>query len=84
MITLMQAKQLRHRDEVHHGVCRYYTSKRLSKSYFIERWRVNGAMKVWGNGSWCIPIKYGLWGFGYLTDRNASSFHLACECKPTK
>ena len=48
----------------------------------IERWRVNGAIKLWKTRpeEFRLPIKYGLRSYSYLTDSNAHEFHLASEC----
>ncbi len=49
----------------------------------IERWRRNGATKVWKTrpGEFSIPVKYGLRSYAYITHNNASEFHLASGCE---
>ena len=49
-----------------------------------QRWRRNGATKTWKSArrseEFRIPVKYGMYGYGAITDLNASDYHLASEC----
>jgi hypothetical protein len=45
-----------------------------------NNWRVNGRPKIWASGRFRVPLKYGLYGFGYLDERNFTHFHRASEC----
>lgn len=47
-----------------------------------ERWRSNGRCKTWSTrpDEFRLPIKFGLRGYGYLTNDNAIHFHLEDEC----
>jgi hypothetical protein len=46
------------------------------------RWRRNGATKTWVTrpAEFRIPVKYGLYGHGYITETNASEYHTAKNC----
>ena len=48
----------------------------------VERWRTNGAVKLWKTrpSEFRLPVKFGLRGYSYITDLNADDFHLASEC----
>lgn len=81
MITLEQARCLRHGDEVHIGECRVHIGKRGGRSYFIRRWRVSGMLKEFKTtGHWYIPIKYGMYYSWSIDPHNADRFHLSSEC----
>ena len=47
-----------------------------------ERWRRNGANKLWKRSPerFRIPIKFGLYDYAYITEDNINRFHLASEC----
>jgi hypothetical protein len=47
-----------------------------------ERWRRNGATRVWKRTPerWVIPIKHGLRSYAYLTNQNADAFHTEADC----
>lgn len=47
-------------------------------------WRRNGQTKVWKTkpSTFRIPVKYGLYNYGYITPSNAHEFHLPTDaCK---
>lgn len=48
-----------------------------------ERWRRNGATKTWKTreGEFRVPVKFGLRSYSYITQDNASEFHVAEECR---
>ena len=62
-ITLAQAKALTTGDVLHH-------TQNRNADGTPERWRVNGKVKTWVRSpeKVRVPIKYGLWGYGYLTE----------------
>lgn len=70
MITLNQAKQLTH------GTILYHVSQRNADKS-PARWRVNGNVKTWKRQPerLQIPVKYGLYGYDYLTEND---LHLVC------
>ena len=45
-----------------------------------NNWRVNGKPKIWATGRFQVPIKYGMRGFGYVTEQNYEDYHKASEC----
>lgn len=48
-----------------------------------DRWRRNGKTQAWKTrpDEFKIPVKFGLYGYGYITELTASCFHLASECE---
>ena len=77
-MTVEEAKQLRYRQVLHYAVgpC----------SAKPERWRVNGKVKTWKRdlGRVEVPVKWGLYWHGYLTERNVDCFHFEEDCPCTK
>ena len=75
MITLEQAKSL------HHGQVLYHDKNR-NADHTAERWRVNGAVKVWKRSPQRVkvPLKHGLRYYGYLTEHNLD---ILCLSDPT-
>ncbi len=63
MITLDQAKNLKHGDILYH-----VENKNSDKS--PHRWKVNGMVKRWKRSPdrIQIPLKHGLYSYGYLTE----------------
>lgn len=45
-------------------------------------WRPNGACKTWVTRprEFRLPVKYGLYSYGYVTHENAHEYHMADEC----
>ena len=43
-----------------------------------QKWRINGKLKTWKRqpNRFSIPIKRGLWEYGYLTESNLEDFNL--------
>lgn len=55
----------------------------MTENHFVEsatgaRWRRNGATKVWKTrpDEFRVPVKFGLYGYGYITDSNAHLFEV--------
>ena len=48
----------------------------------IYRWRRNGQTQTWKRSPerFRIPVKYGLYQYGQITDLNAGGFHASAEC----
>lgn len=46
-----------------------------------QRWRINGHAKLWKKSPWKVrvPIKWGLYGYSYLTEHNLHCFSLTEE-----
>lgn len=70
-MLLEQAKQLTIRQTVHHVA---YTNRDGTP----QRWRVNGAVKTWKRSPnrVRVSIKYGQYGFDYITEDNLDQFEL--------
>jgi hypothetical protein len=80
MITLEQAKNLKHGQIIYH-----IYNRNADKT--PQRWRVNGMVKTWKTrpDEVRVPIKHGMKNCDYLTERE---LHLVClteqealECK---
>ena len=70
MITLEQAKQLKHGQILYH-----VTNRNSDKT--PQRWRVNGMVKTWKRNpdKVQVPLKYGLYGYDYLAEND---LYLVC------
>lgn len=74
MITLEEAKNLTYRTVLHHNVYR-------NADGTPQRWRVNGKPKTWKTrpDEVRVPLKHGLYDYGYLTHENLDEFCLTAE-----
>jgi hypothetical protein len=65
MITLEQAKQLKHGTILYHTV-----NKNADGS--PQKWKVNGKVQTWKKTPEKIkvPVKYGLYSYDYLTEND--------------
>ena len=72
MITLEQAKELKHGDILYHTI-----NKNADGT--PQRWKVNGKVKRWKRSpdKIKIPLKYGLYRFDYLTENELDLITLA-------
>lgn len=75
MMTLEQAKRLEYRDIIHSDI-----QKNADGS--CQRWRVNGRPQTWKTrpDEIRVPIKYGMYVYGQLTNNDLPNFHLESEC----
>ena len=71
-ITLKQAKNLKHGDILHHVANK-------NSDGTSQRWRVNGKVKTWKRSieKVKIPVKHGLYDFGYVTENELNLVTLA-------
>lgn len=71
-ITLEQAKLLTQRTILHY-------SGKLNVDGSPQRWRVNGKVKTWKTrpNEVKVPLKHGMYKFGYLTEKNMAKFSIA-------
>lgn len=71
MITLEQAKALKYGDYVHH-------TSATNADNTPQRFRVTGKVKTWKTrpNEVKIPIKRGMYEYGYLTEHNINEFSL--------
>lgn len=82
MITFEQALTANHFHE-NHAEVQPPDGPRGGKNYVkIYEHRRNGATQTWKTrpGEFRIPVKYGLRGYGQITNNNAGEFHVAEEC----
>jgi len=65
MITIEQAKRLKHGDILYH-------TKNKTADGTMQRWKVNGQVKVWKRSPERvrIPVKHGLYRYDYVTERD--------------
>ena len=70
-ITLKEAKGLRPRQILYHKRFNGRDNRPL-------RWRVNGLPKLWKTrpDQLRVPLKHGLWSYGYLTQADLKLFSL--------
>ena len=49
----------------------------------VYRWRRNGKTKTWKTRptEFRIPVKYGLYDYGYIDHSNAYLFHVSEDCE---
>lgn len=74
-ITIEQAKQLKYGTEIHYKL-------KNADGKTCMRFRVNGKIQLWKKqpNKYSVPIKHGLWKYGYLTQLNCNDFHLIDDC----
>jgi hypothetical protein len=55
---------------------------RNSKDAGPVRWRTNGKATVWVTRptEFRIPVKHGLYGYEYVTERDLGTLHVSTEC----
>jgi len=71
-MTLQEARQLQHGQILHYRHAR-------NADGTPQRWRVNGAVKTWKRSPERVevPLKHGLYAYGYLRDDNLADFDVA-------
>jgi hypothetical protein len=86
MITKEQAMQGGRFHFEHPILCRKEVGKRGAVRFRAEIWRSNGRCKTWKRSpeKFKLPIKHGLWDYGYITEQNAQYFHREEDCEALK
>jgi hypothetical protein len=81
MVTKEQAVNPEVR-EFHEEGCKRIVGKRGGVTLALVHWRRNGKTKTWKTRPthFSVPVKYGLYGYGYITHDNAHEFHVAADC----
>ncbi len=81
MVTKAQAIEA---QEFHCGPCIVYVGPRGGRTLRQEVWRRNGKTKVWKTRpeDFKVPVKHGLYKYGYIDNGNASTCHTAADCVP--
>lgn len=66
----------------HENGCSMQVGPRGGRTVHQRIWRRNGATKIWKHNPdrWSVPIKLGMYEFGYLTESNAGLFHAPDDC----
>jgi hypothetical protein len=74
MITLEQAKNLRHGQILYHVTYRNADGS-------PQRWKVNGAVKTWKRTPEMVrvPVKNGIYSYGYVTEAELGLVCLTAE-----
>lgn len=51
----------------------------LFHSSYGDRWRRNGKTKTWVTrpNEFRVPVKWGMFSYGYITESNAHEYHVA-------
>ena len=75
MITIEQAKNLKHGDILHHNIHR-------NSDGSCQRWKVNGVVKRWKRepDRIQIPVKHGLRSYDYIRNEHLGIVHLEYDC----
>lgn len=68
--------------QFHFGVCGRKVGPLGGIKLRIQVCRVNGKCQTWKRDPFRfrLPVKYGLYGYGEITDKNCENFHLDTEC----
>ena len=66
----------------HENGCSRTVGPRGGVMVSMHPWRRNGKTQTWKTrpDDFRVPIKRGLYDYGYLTHNNASSFHTNADC----
>lgn len=78
--NFVQVAQLNGTVKATYGMSRYFvpdgTSSELKKPI---NWRANGKCKTWKRNveAFALPIKHGLYEYGYITEENCHLFEVA-------
>jgi len=73
-MLLQDAKKLTTNDTIYHCV-------NVNADGSPQRWIVNGKVKTWKRDPdrVQVPLKHGMYSYGYLTERNINEFSLSEE-----
>ena len=79
MITKEQALTA---NEFHYRECQRIVGPRGGVKLIQEIWRRNGKTQTWKTrpSEWRIPVKYGLFDYGRILDRDSYLWHTAEDC----
>src|SRR5579872_5257290 len=64
------------------GYSTYHQSGSFDSKGNCRIWRANGAMKTWKRrpNAFQVPVKYGMYDYGYVADYNADHIHVDETC----
>lgn len=79
MITKQQAITA---NEFHYEPCTKKVGPRDGITKHIETWRRNGQTQTWKTrpNEFRIPVKFGLYNYGSITERDSAFVHIASDC----
>lgn len=79
MITKEQALTAQH---FHENGCKRTVGPRGGVADKIVVWRRNGRTKTWKTRpkEWVVPVKFGIYGYGTISDIVAASYHVPEDC----
>lgn len=79
MVTKEQALTA---DTFHEEGCKRIKGPRGGVTEVVRSWRRSGQTKTWKTrpDQFEVPVKYGLYGTGRITDINAHTMHAAADC----
>ena len=86
MITKEEVLTLHHGSILHSGECSKVIGPRGGERITQVCVRINGKVKTWKRSPerWEVPVSYGLYRHGYITDKSASYYHLPKDCPLNK
>lgn len=82
MVTKEQALTANEYHYTGNGPCKRTVGKRGGITVHIVSVRRNGQTKVWKRSPhrYCVPVKYGIYEYAYITENNAEHWHTAEDC----
>lgn len=82
MVTKEQAVFEDHFHSCIRGECNKTVGPRGGVKFHCDRVRRSGSTKTWVTrpNKFRVPVKFGMYESGYITDDNANMFHVASEC----
>ena len=74
MVTKKQAMLC---QEFHQGKCTKFQGPRGGTAMLQIRWYANGSCQTWVRSPerFRLPVKHGVYAFGYITEENQRMFH---------
>jgi len=75
-LTIDKAKNLHYHDVL-------AMNDEMNADGTCVRWRVNGKVKTWKTrpNKFMVPVKHGMYDYGYITERNYHLFHINGSCE---
>ena len=79
---MLTKEQAINEHEFHAGTCKRTIGPRGGVTTSQEIWRRNGKTQLWKTrpDEFRIPVKYGLYSYASITNREVSTVHAACDC----
>ena len=82
MVTKAQALAAPYHSEMHFGECARVFGPRGGVKVHRTKVRVSGKCQTWKTrpDEFRLPVKYGFYESGVITERNAADYHTAADC----